>query len=400
MEKIEKINIYKLSSKVKLEYGSFKRDTLCTILVEIVAGGLSGWGECGGRRWKRFFDPYKSCLNIGKKIIGRKLKNSSTILRKDETKTLAQDSWSSGYNGAFRSAREAYSIAAYDLFGRMSAKSVSSLLGDKIRSSFPGMPVIHMSSPEAMARTAVIWHKQKGYKFLKIKLGKDSCIERLEAIRNLVGNDVDLHIDFNHSLGKNEDTVRLINSLYERFSISIVEDPFRARDSTYRRLRGEIEPKLMMDSGTFWPNIRTVAHKGAVDIINHHTCQQGGLDLAVLISKVAGAHGIDDAVGSSGLVGVSETAFQQLAGVIGLSRPCESLLFADNYADEAFEDYYGIDGISVVEGGHTHEEGTITLNGKSGLGIDVNTDIVNKHAEQITVVEISGGGKTRITNKK
>ena len=397
MNNIEKIIIYKLSSKVNLEYGSFKRDKLCTLLVEIISEGLSGWGECGGRKWRKFFDPYKYCVGLGKKIIGRKLEDPSTVLQESESRSLANDKWSWGYNGAFRSAREAFSIATYDLFGRITNKSVSNLLASKIRDSFPGMPVIHMSSPEKMAKTAEVWTKQKGFKFLKIKLGRDRCSERLEAIRKMVGDDVDLHVDFNHSLRGYDDAVRLISNLHKNFSLSIVEDPFRGMNSTFRKLRGDIEPKLMMDSGTFWPHIRSVAKSGAVDIINHHTCQQGGLDLALLISKVASAYGIEDAVGSSGLVGVSEIAFQQLAGVIGFSRPCESLLFADNYADKSFEDYYGIDGISVIEGGHVQKDGIIYLNGKSGLGMNVNRDTVNKYAEQTVMMEYSKNRNVKLT---
>jgi L-alanine-DL-glutamate epimerase-like enolase superfamily enzyme len=218
----------------------------------------------------------------------------------------------------------------------------------------------------------------------------------LAAIREAVRDKIDLHVDFNLSLGKGSKVGRLIQDLHENFDLSIVEDPFRRPNYFYRKLRHQIEPKLMMDSGTFWPRIRSVSKSGAVDIVNRHTDQQGGLDLALLISQTASSSGIEDAIGSSGLVGIGESAFQILAGTIGLTRPCESILFS-NYAAPEFEGFYGTQNVSVIAVADGDKNGVINLNGEPGIGVVIDRSLLQAHTARVCVLTKGSDGHVKIT---
>jgi L-alanine-DL-glutamate epimerase-like enolase superfamily enzyme len=367
--RIEKIIIYRVSSTAKLQYGKHSRNSLKTLIVEMKAGGQSGWGECADVKFKKIFDPFRSCRYLAKRIIGRDLINLSDLLKFSPGKSIENDIWSYGYNAGFRAAREAFSIAAYDLYGKHFKQPVFKLLGNPNRLNFPGMPVIHISDPKTMATISKTW-VSKGYNFLKIKLGQKGSYQRLNKIREYIGQNIDLHVDFNLSCSKEKNLANFLNDLHEQFNISVFEDPIPCKSNVYQNLKSEVSTKIMMDSGVFYPRIKSIAKNGMCDLINHHTDRQGGLDLALLISKVASNGGIEDAIGSSGLAGISEVAFQSLASNIGLLRPCESILFS-NYSSSDFNGFYGTEQLDICKSHHTYNAGSISLNDIPGIGITV-----------------------------
>lgn len=282
--------------------------------------------------------------------------------------------------------REGLSIALYDLLGKALEVPLHLLLGGKRRNVVPGMPVIHVETPEVMARRAGKW-ASAGLKYLKIKLRGDAKVD-LEAVRSIrekVGDRVDLQADANHSYSNLGEAVKAINNMKD-LGLSIVEDPVRATLEEFRAMRERIQPILMVDGQAYWPNIFNVVAKGAADIINHHPNNQGGLGTALKIDAVAEAAGIPSAIGSSGIFGIQDAAFQQLSSVIGLSRPCEDIGKIHYYVGPTRGEYYYSGEPTVLERGYPFEKGLITIPDAPGLGIKISRErLANFLEKEVTL---------------
>lgn len=379
---IEEVIFYHYRTIVNLNYSHWQKKELQTIAVEVRSNGLSGWGEFDPTPWRHFFKPLTIAHRMARSILNRDALNPSGILRKWMWFSLERDPWSWGWNRALRSTREGFSIALYDLAGKLQRRSTAEILGGIKRRVIPGMPVIHVGSPKEMARVAAIWVYKKGFHFLKVKLTGDyeQDLKRLDAIRSEVGVDVDLQIDYNYGLQDVRSTIRQVTDLDNRYGLTIVEDPIKPfldgifTFRPYAIIKNEIRPALMIDGASYWPNVKNIVRAKAADIINQHTAMQGGLDLALLINQTAEKAGIASAIGSSGHIGIQDKAFQLLASVMALGRPCESIGFY-KYADEEFSGFYGLNiDPSVLCKDQDYNDGNIHILDIPGLGVVIDEE--------------------------
>lgn len=376
---IEEIRLYRIQSAVNLQYGISHTTALHAMAVEVRSGEYSGWGEFDPRPWRRLFDPYAIGLKMARSLIGKDPLEPSLCLMRFPHKGLERDPWSQGINRALRCAREGMSLALYDLAGKLQGLPLSDLLGGAKRKTIPGMPVVHISRPDRMAKTSGVWCNELGYRFLKVKLSGDQeqNLRRLDAIRSEVGNEVDIQVDYNYGFRRWQDAVANTNEIHSRIVISVAEDPVRPfldgilGLGQYVKMRRETDPQLMIDGVAYWPNVKRIVRSQAADIINHHTAMQGGLDLALLINNHAESAGINTAIGSSGLLGIADRAFQVLASVMALGRPCESIGW-DKYMYAGFDGFYGIEtATDLSKESPDQPNGNIFISEKPGIGIEI-----------------------------
>ena len=276
--------------------------------------------------------------------------------------------------------REGLSIALYDLVGKAVGLPVHTLLGGKRRDRAPGMPVIHVAPPEVMVRRARAW-LDAGYRFLKVKFrgSLDEDVEAMRGIREIAGPDISIQVDANDGYKEIEQAEKAIRAL-EPFGVAIFEDMLAAPIDRIADMRRRTGVPIMVDREAYWPFVHDVIKAGAADIINHHPNNQGGLATALAIDAVAAAAGLVTAVGSSGLFGIQDAAFQALSSVVGLSRPCEDIGLAPYYSGPTKGEYAFDNEPSVVENPYPIIEGVIHIPNAPGLGIEINRTRLQRFA--------------------
>ena len=369
--KIERIILYYCKFPLDFTYswGTLTETNVCAI--ELRSGKHSGWGEVDwgmeemspNLKEEKLKQMDEKLKQMAEELIGKEITGPVSALPEIE--------YDIGHFNAFTLSREGLSIALYDLFGKLLGVNVSTLLGGLRRRKFPGMPVVHVGPPEQMARRAKKW-VDAGYKYLKIKYsGKhEEDLERLRAIRDAVGDDILFQIDANFGYKKIDEAVKAIHDL-EPFKVEIIEDFFEGELGDYARIRSAVQPKVMIDSQAYWPNILKVITLGAADIINHHPANQGGLDIAMKINAVSQSAGIPTAIGSSYDIGIGDTAFQILASVIALSRPCEDIGLSPYFTGPMAGEYKVEFDPNILKDPFPIEEGQIIIRDLPGLGVEV-----------------------------
>ena len=152
--------------------------------------------------------------HIIKSIIGMDLDNFEDILKKLDKSVLHNNS-----------AKAAVDIALYDLYGQLYNSPVYKLLGGHRKEILTDI-TISVNDPEEMSRDSLDAVK-RGFKTLKIKVGKDPAmdIQRMKAIRQAVGYDVNLRIDANQGW-KAKEAVKVLRKMEdEGLNIEFVEQP-------------------------------------------------------------------------------------------------------------------------------------------------------------------------------
>ena len=226
-------------------------------------------------------------------IIGEDPFDYSYIWEKMYRKTLA---W--GRKGIGMTAISAVDIAIWDLMGKLVNKPVFKLLGGRTKEKIPVYysKLYSRSIPDMQAEAEEA--KKNNYQGYKTRFGfgpKDGMhgmrenIKRIEAIREVIGYDVDLMLEA--YMGWNIDYSRRIIPKLEKFEPRWLEEPVIADDMHgYAELNrgpipisgGEHEYSLF--------GFRQLLDMQAVSIIQYDTNRVGGITAAQKINALAEAY--------------------------------------------------------------------------------------------------------------
>jgi L-alanine-DL-glutamate epimerase-like enolase superfamily enzyme len=378
--RIERITVHLVEMKLGFTYSSGTLECARALIWEIAAGGAVGLGECG-------FSGERSVPGMAADLGGGTAPGLKQALARWVEPLV-------GRNALELEAlleplppvvdwdrlviREGLSIALHDLVGQACGVPVHTLLGGRRRNRFPGMPVVHVGPADVMVRRALKW-TGAGYRFLKIKfrgrLGED--VEALQGIRQAVGEGVALVVDANDGYKTVDEAAGAIDAL-KPCRIDYFEDMLNAPNEAIAELRRRTGCRIMVDRQATWPHIHEVVRAGAADVINHHPDNQGGLATALQIDAVARAAGLETAIGSSGVFGIQDAAFMQLACVIGLTRPCEDIGM-EPYAAGPCRGEYAFDGPpDVIRRPYPIVDGLIAVPDAPGLGVELDPDALKR----------------------
>ncbi len=252
----------------------------------------------------------------------------------------------------------AFDMALYDILGKLAGLPLYRLLGGN-RNSFETDLTVDLDTPEKMAKMAkeVI---EKGYRIIKIKVGQDPSLdlERLQAIREIVGYKYPVRIDANQGWTVPQ-AIEALKKM-EKFEIQFCEQPVAAWNlDGMRVVRNETPIPIMADESLFSPHdaIKLI-EEAACDFFNIKLMKSGGIRNALKISNIAESAGIKCMVGCMLETKVALTAASHFVA------SSENIIFADLDSDSSHAVYPVIDGIKV-------EGGIITLPEGPGLGLDV-----------------------------
>jgi muconate cycloisomerase len=264
--------------------------------------------------------------------------------------------------------RAALTTALIDLVLKREPAGIATLLPpvrDKVRYS----GVITASAPEKAAATA---RKLRviGIKDVKIKVGFSDDVERVAAVREVIGPDGSIRLDANGAWDVPQ-AVRKLGEL-EAFDIAAVEQPLARGDvARLLQLKAQTAVPLMADESLVSPaDARALSEKHAVDYFNIRVSKCGGLARCAQIAKIAAEAGIGVQIGSQ----VGETAILSAAGR-ALAAWVPELAFAEG----SFGDLLLVEDV-VQRSVRFGFAGDAPVLKGPGLGIDVDSARLAKYA--------------------
>lgn len=261
-------------------------------------------------------------------------------------------------------AKAAVELAVYDVMGKALKVPVIKLIGGIVNESVRVTRLMGLYDPKEMAeRTKVI--VDEGCTALKLKVGTtlQEDVERVQRVREAVGPDVIITIDFNQACTPKEAIERL--NKMEPYHIALVEQPVKRDDfKGLATVRQHVRTLVMADECVNTPaEAMRVIETGAADVISLKWPKMGGLYKCKKIAAICEAAEIDYLVGTCGNNRLAAAAAIHLAASLKTLRlPCELGEFERFRNDPS-------SGLEV-------NAGFLTVPKKPGLGVDVDLKAV------------------------
>lgn len=290
IKKIEpKIVSQQLKEPFHFSQWEYQTRTICLVKITTDDGSY-GWGEGYGpanlvKAGIDFFAPFIMEMNaLDHEVVWQQMYLRSLDYAR---------------RGVLLAALSAIDIALWDIKGKHFELPVSSLLGGK-KSEFikPYATGLYFSNggdqKEKLVQEAITY-KEQGFYGIKMKVGlgiaKDT--EYVTAIRNAIGEDVELMIDSNHAYSLKE-ALQLCDRLKD-MNISWFEEPVSPEHYTdYRQLR---ERTNMPISGGECEYLRygflQLFQNQSVDIAQPDICAAGGITEVKRIAAMANTFGVE-----------------------------------------------------------------------------------------------------------
>ncbi|MDZ8275273.1 mandelate racemase/muconate lactonizing enzyme family protein [Microbacterium aquimaris] len=260
-----------------------------THLVEVRTDeGLVGWGEC--------FGPGNVALAnkvIVEKVIAPMIVGSDPLDREvlwHRVYNLLRDH---GQKGMPIQALSGVDIALWDLFGKITGRSLAQLVGGAFRQSVPvygyGMMLTRGAGLAERMAEEVVGIREAGYAATKMKvgLGARDDIALVSAVRGAVGDDFPVMVDANHCYDV-DDALRVGRALGE-LGVAWFEEPVAPEDRDgYKRLRDTLDVSIAGGEAEFtrW-GWRDLLDAQCVDIAQPEVCALGGISEYLKVRTLA-----------------------------------------------------------------------------------------------------------------
>ncbi len=252
-------------------------------------------------------------------------------------------------------------IALHDLLSRTEGIALWRKLGAE-RSTLETDYTISLADPVDMAEEAREAYS-RGFSILKVKLGEDPKldIERVQRIRDSIGEEVILRVDANQGWRDFKTALYAVKEL-EKLDVELVEQPMpRLKLYEHYLLRIATSLPIVLDESV--RNVDELIHcyrLDALDGVNIKLMKCGGLTPGYELGKIARALGLRVMVGCMLETKVSITAAAMLAASINAD-------YVDLDSPLLIEFVEGAE----IRGGIEYQEGKIVLPDRPGLGLEV-----------------------------
>ena len=225
--------------------------------------------------------------DIGAELKGQPLAPRETMRRFDRRFRLL------GWQGLVGMAVSGLDMALWDALGRAADLPVVQLLGGATRplDAYDSFGVVDLKcDAEALSQSVA-----SGFTAIKIKVGDGDLardVDAVRAVREIVGADVRLMVDFNQSLDAPE-AVRRIGRLSD-FDLHWVEEPVKAEDLLgHARVRESSRAKIQTGENWWFPtNMAGAIALGASDHVMPDVMKIGGVTGWMAAASLADAAGL------------------------------------------------------------------------------------------------------------
>ncbi|MED4751978.1 dipeptide epimerase [Brevibacillus choshinensis] len=271
------------------------------------------------------------------------------------------------------SAKAAIDLACYDIMGKATGQPVYNLLGGRYHEVMPVPYVVSILEPSVMAEEAAQALKD-GYSTIKIKVGTNPSmdVERIRAVRKVIGDGVQLRVDANQGWKNRALSVWVLEQVKD-CNIDWIEQPVVADDITaLAEIRRQIHIPVMIDEGVHGDReMRETIVKQAADKLNIKLMKAGGIYPALKLVAQAEMAGMECQVGS-----MVESAVATAAGA-HLSAAKKAIISNELVGPLMFARDVAV---------FPYENKTIKLTDRPGLGLDVNEQAIAELTQMSTVI--------------
>lgn len=201
-----------------------------------------------------------------------------------------------GYQGMSMIAVSGLDMAAWDALAKAASMPLCVLLGGSVG------PVksynsngLWLKEPKAMAAEAIELRDEGGFTGLKLRLGRERIrddMATLEAVRNAVGVDMHLMVDFNQGLHLGEALQRC--HMIDDLGLDWIEEPIVYDNfDGYAQLAAELKTPIQIGENFYGPrDLHNALRSKACDYVMPDFMRIGGVTGWLRAAAIAGAAGI------------------------------------------------------------------------------------------------------------
>lgn len=375
--KITNVRTHQLRADVEKPFTSSRGwwyNTKNALLVEIETDeGIIGWGDCYGP------------ADLARVSVEKLLK--SQIVGKDpfDVEVIWEHLYNHvkdyGLSGNTICGISGIDIALWDIIGKACNKPVHKLIGGSFRNQVQAYATgIYFENMDRLVEDAVEEAKgyvEQGFKAVKMKIGLGSLkkdLERIESVKDAIGEEVLLMVDANHCY--NVPTAITLGRRLEKMDIYWFEEPISPEDvDGYIEVTRTLDIPIAGGENEFTKfSFRDLIVRRAMDIIQPDVCAAGGITECKKIAAMATAHSvpcIPHAWGTA--IGLAATL--HFLASLPDCPPClvpmpPWLEYEQTY--NPFRDDLSVNPIF-------HNQGVVDIPTGPGLGIEINYDIIEKY---------------------
>ncbi len=329
------------------------------VLVRVKAEGRTGWGNASPSSVTE--ETTESILNalktIKEEMEGRDIKIEETW--RSLRKKIPKD----------RAALAGFDIALQDLKGNLEGKRVFELYDGREEGVPTDRTIGLMTTGEAEEHAQRFI--EEGFKAIKIKIGLGVVedIKRIQAVRNIVGEDIDLWVDANQAFSP-EEAITVCKKI-EPFDIEFVEQPVHVDDlEGLKKVTKESDIPIMADETMKdYHMAEKICEEDIADMVNIKLMKCSGITGARKIIDVLEENDKTAMVGCMG-----ETTPSIAAGV-------HTWLTSDNIKYADLDSTFMLSD-NIAEG-LEFKKGELWTKKEKGLGIDVLEEKVEEYRMDI-----------------
>ncbi len=378
--KITKVETFVLSNQLKetFFFSQWAYSERRIFIVKITTDeGVVGWGEGYGPA-----DMIKAGVNmVTPLLIGENPLENETLWFKMYRKTL-----DFARRGVLAASISAIDVALWDIKGKTLNQPVSVLMGGQHRKRVvPYATGLYFSESDDLRSKLVAEAKtyvKQGFKAIKMKVGlsvsKD--IGMVKAVREAIGNDINLMIDSNHAYSLREATE--LARAVEQYNIGWFEEPVSPEYyHHYSALRTKTTIPIAGGECEYLRyGFQTLLENDCVDILQVDICGAGGLSEAKRISTLANTRGVEIVphVWGTGIAFHAALHFiANLEPIPGRLHPPDMYIEYDRTENDIRE--------SLTSPSIEMKNGYIDVPHTPGLGIEVDEEVIRNFSAEILI---------------
>jgi len=327
---------YELQLKHTFTVAEYSRDTTPVVLTELEYDGIIGYGEASMPPY--LGESHKSVTSFLSKV---NLSQFNDPFRIDDILTYVDS-----VDKKNRAAKASVDIALHDLIGKIVNQPLYKLWGLNPDKTPVTSFTIGIDKPDVV-RTKT--KEAKGFKVLKVKLGRGNDKEMINAVRDITN--VPLYVDVNQGWKNKENALDMIHWLKEK-GVIFIEQPLPKENIDDMAWLTQNSPLPTMADEAFQRLSDVAKFKGVYSGINIKLMKSTGLREAHKMITVAKALEMKVMMGCMTETSCAVSAAAQLSPLVDWADLDGNLLISN--------DVY--EGVKVIDG-------KITLNNLPGIGI-------------------------------
>lgn len=335
--------------------------------------GLVGWGDCYGP------------AAVNRSIIETLFK--AHLIGRDpfDVEVLWEELYNKikdyGLTGMTISAISGIDIALWDIIGKSCKQPIHKLIGGAFRTDLiPYATGLYFKNMDRLNEEAVEEARRyvaDGFSAVKMKIGLGSIkkdIDRVACVREAIGPDTLLMVDANHCY--NVPQAISIGRELQKLDVYWFEEPISPEDlDGYVEISRSLDMAIAGGENEFTKfSFRSILEKRAMDIIQPDVCAAGGITECKKIAALAQASGIQCVPHAWGTA-IGLAATMHFLASLPFCPPCLVPVHPMLEYEQTFNPFR--DELSSTP--LTHKNGIVKVPTGPGLGIDINTEVLDRY---------------------